>query len=155
MVTGLTVTQPQAEETTGAATAATEETVPATIPADGNPDDVTCKGTYTAEEEAVLADRETVVATMGEHTLTNSQLQVYYWMEVQGFLSNYGAYASYFGLDYTQPLDTQVCPQAEGQTWQQYFLQCALNNWQQMPAMSADAEATGKAMDSESRENLD
>lgn len=155
VVTGLKDKQPQAVETTGAATAATEETVPATIPADGNPDDVTCKGTYTAEEEAVLADRETVVATMGEHTLTNSQLQVYYWMEVQGFLSNYGAYASYFGLDYTQPLDTQVCPQAEGQTWQQYFLQCALNNWQQMQAMSAEAEATGTAMDAESREYLD
>ena len=155
VVTGLKDKQPQAEETAGTAAAVTEETVPATIPADGNPNDVTCKGSYTAEEEAVLADRDTVVATMGEYTLTNSQLQVYYWMEVQGFLSNYGAYASYFGLDYTQPLDTQVCPQAEGQTWQQYFLQCALNNWQQMQAMSAEAEATGTAMDAESREYLD
>lgn len=155
VVTGLKDKQPQndAAESTAAATAA--ETVPATVPADGNPDDVTCKGTYTADEEAVLADRDTVVATIGEYTLTNSQLQVYYWMEVQGFLSNYGSYAAYFGLDYTQPLDTQICPEDENLTWQQYFLQCALSNWQQMQAMSAEAEAAGIGMDQESREYLD
>ena len=155
VVTGLKDKQPQndATESTVAATAA--ETVPATVPADGNPDDVTCKGTYTVDEEAVLADRDTVVATIGEYTLTNSQLQVYYWMEVQGFLSNYGSYAAYFGLDYTQPLDTQICPEDENLTWQQYFLQCALSNWQQMQAMSAEAEAAGIGMDQESREYLD
>lgn len=155
VVTGLKDKQPQndATESTAAATAA--ETVPATVPADGNPDDVTCKGTYTVDEEAVLADRDTVVATIGEYTLTNSQLQVYYWMEIQGFLSNYGSYAAYFGLDYTQPLDTQICPEDENLTWQQYFLQCALSNWQQMQAMSAEAEAAGIGMDQESREYLD
>lgn len=139
-------------------TAATEQTVPATIPADGNPDDVTCKGSYTAQDEAVVADRDTVVATMGESTLTNSQLQVYYWMEVQGFLSNYGGYAAYFGLDPSQSLDTQPCPQAEGLTWQQYFLQSALNNWQQMQAMSLAAQEAKIPMDEQSKtylENLD
>ena len=83
-------------------------TTEATIPADGNPDDETCKGTYTADNDAVKANADTVVATVGDHQLTNSQLQVFYWMQVQSFLSSdYGSYMMYYGmLDYSQPLDT-------------------------------------------------
>jgi len=44
--------------------ATTEETVPATIPADGDPGDITCKGTYT-----VQPDPTAVVATAGETVL--------------------------------------------------------------------------------------
>lgn len=118
------------------------ETVEATIPADGNPDDETAKGTYTASDEEVLAARDTVVARMGDYTLTNGQLQICYWMEVQNFLSSYGSYAAYFGLDYTKPLDTQVCGIAEnGCTWQQFFLASALNSWKNYQALAAEAEA--------------
>lgn len=144
--------QPQEEEietveTTLAAEGAAQETVatePPTVPADGNPDDVTCKGTYTAADEAVIAARDTVVATAGEYELTVGQLQVYYWMEMRNFMSQYGAYASYFGLDINQSLDTQVCGLLEeGWTWQQYFLQAALNTWHNYRAMAAEADANG------------
>ena len=97
-------------------TAATTETTEATIPADGNADDVTCKGSYTGSDEAVKAAADTVVATAGDHTLTLGQLQVHYWLTVQNFLSQYGSYAAYFGLDATQPLDTQTCAMADGLT---------------------------------------
>lgn len=145
----------QPEQDPAATTAATEQTTPPTIPADGNPDDVTCKGSYTAADEAVLADRDTVVATMGENTLTNSQLQVYYRMVIQNYLTNYGNYVVYLGLNPTQSLDTQLCPQAEGLTWQQYFLQSALNDWQQMLAVSLAAEEAGHSMDERSKKELD
>ena len=147
--------QPEQVQDPAATTAATEQTTPPTIPADGNPDDVTCKGSYTAADEAVLADRDTVVATMGENTLTNSQLQVYYRMVIQNYLANYGNYAVYLGLNPTQSLDTQLCPQAEGLTWQQYFLQSALNDWQQMLAVSLAAEEAGHSMDERSKKELD
>lgn len=137
------------------ATGATEETVPATIPADGNPDDETCKGTYTASDEEVIAIADTVVATAGDYELTNSQLQVYYWMEVQNFLNSYGAYAAYFGLDYTQPLDTQVCGIAEQGTWQQFFLTSALHSWQNYQSMAAEADAANYELDAEYQELLD
>lgn len=140
----------QAETTQAAA-----ETVPATVPADGNPEDVTCKGTYTVGDEEALANRDTVVAKAGDYELTNGQLQVYYWMEVQGFLSTYGAYAPYFGLDYTQPLDTQISMDDENLTWQQFFLQNALNNWQQTRALAAEAEKNNLEMSQESRDYLD
>ena len=129
------------------------ETVEATIPADGNPEDATCKGSYSVSDEEALAQGDVVVATIGEHQLTNSQLQVYYWMEVQNFLNTYGAYAAYFGMDYTQPLDTQL--EEEGMTWQQYFLDTALNNWHQVQSMSLMAEEAGIPMDEDSKTYLE
>lgn len=133
-----------------------EETTEATIPADGNPDDVTCKGTYTADDAAVIAARDVVVATCGAHELTVGQLQAAYWMEVSNFLNAYGSYASYYGLDYTQPLDTQLCYLTEQQmTWQQFFLEAALNSWLQYNALTDEAVAKGFQPSEEMLEFLD
>jgi hypothetical protein len=103
----------------------------ANIPANGNPDDETCKGSYTVNDVMAKVLGKKVVATIGEHTLTNAQLQTFYWMQVQNFLtSEYGNYMMYYGLlDYTQPLDTQICPMAENLTWQQFFLKEALTTY--------------------------
>lgn len=125
---------------------ATEEvTVPApTIPADGNPEDVTCKGTYTVSDVDVAANGATVVATVGSQELTNAQLQIYYWLEVQNFLANYGSYISYIGLDISQPLDTQVCTFSDTpMTWQQYFLDAALADWHNYAALAEEGMANG------------
>ena len=135
--------------------AVTETAPPATVPADGNPDDVTCKGTYTAADADVIAAADEVVATAGQFQLTNSELQIYYWLEVQSFLQNYGYYASMMGLDYTQPLDTQVCSMMESGTWQQFFLDSALTSWQNYQSMAAEAEANGHAMSEENQKYVD
>ena len=120
----------------------TEPETEPTIPADGNPDDETCKGTYTVTDEEVMANAETVVATIGDAELTNGQLQVFYWMQVQNFLSSeYGSYMMYYGmLDYTQSLDTQVSAMSEQGTWQQFFLKEALNTWQNYYALADKAQ---------------
>lgn len=138
------------------APAVTEATQPAaqsvpegTVPADGNPDDATCKGSYTVSDEEVLAAADTVVATIGDTTLTNGQLQVYYWLEVQGFLNNYYDAAVSLGLDYTQPLDTQICGAAPELTWQQYFLKTALETWQSYQALALEADVGGYVMPQE------
>ncbi len=145
-----------AETAAAAETAATEpaETIPATVPADGEAGTITEKGTYTVSDEDAKANAGLVVATVGGRELTNAQLQVYYWMEVQGFLNNYAAYAPYFGLDYTQPLDTQVSMESEDMTWQHYFLQSALYNWQQIQAMDIEAEKAGLEISAEDQEYL-
>jgi len=147
--------QTQPTVSTAEPTASTEETVPATIPPDGNPDDVTCKGSYTASDADAKSNKDTVIATIGDKELTNGALQVYYWMEVQGFLSNYGTYAPYFGMDYTKPLDTQLSLEENGLTWQQYFLQCALDNWQRIQALSDEAGKAKMEMDETDREYLE
>ena len=136
------------ESLSAEATDAVEETAEPTHPADGNPNDATCKGTYTVSDEEVIAHGDTVVATMGDKVLTNAELQVYYWMEVMNFLSSYGSYASYFGLDVTQPLDTQVSEDGTENppTWQQYFLACALDTWASHQALTLEAEEVDHVM---------
>ena len=137
-------------------TAVPSETVaPATVPADGNPEDVTCKGSYSVSDEEAKSQMDTVVATIGEYQLTNGDLQIYYWLQVQQFLSEYSYYASYIGLDYTQPLDTQICTIVEGNiTWQQYFLDSALATWQNYQALSAESLALGYEIDETAREEI-
>ena len=139
----------QAAESTEAA-----ETTEATIPADGNPDDVTCKGSYTVSDEEAKATNGEVVATAGDSTLTNGQLQILYWRSVQNFYAQYGTYAQYFGLDHTQSMDTQVCGVADGLTWEQYFLQDALNNWTIFEAVARQAREAGFQMSDENREQM-
>ena len=143
------------EESVEITEAATTE---ATIPADGNPDDETCKGTYTADNDAVKANADTVVATVGDHQLTNSQLQVFYWMQVQSFLSSdYGSYMMYYGmLDYSQPLDTQVCSLADnGETWQQFFLREALETWRNYCALADQAKENDLKLTKEEKKALE
>lgn len=130
------------------------ETTEATIPADGNPDDVTCKGSYTVSDEEVKAANGEAVATAGDSTLTNGQLQILYWRSVQNFYAQYGTYAQYFGLDHTQSMDTQVCGVADGLTWEQYFLQDALNNWTIFEAVAQQAREAGFRMSDENREQM-
>lgn len=139
----------QAAESTEAA-----ETTEATIPADGNPDDVTCKGSYSVSDEEAKAANGNIVATAGDSTLTNGQLQILYWRSVQNFYAQYGTYAQYFGLDHTQSMDTQVCGVADGLTWEQYFLQDALNNWTIFEAVAQQAREAGFQMSDENREQM-
>ena len=123
----------------------TTETVPVetepevtTLP-DGNPEDVTCKGTYSASNVDVLSNAHNVVATIGEAQLTNAQLQIYYWMAV----NTYRAEAHEIAPDWEQDLDLQLC-QLENETisWQQYFLRSALNTWHTYQAAVTLSENT-------------
>jgi len=136
--------------------AATEQTEP-TIPTDGNPDDETCKGTYTVTDEEVKAAAGTVVATVDGHELTNGQLQAFYWMQVQNFLSSeYGNYIMYYGLlNPAQSLDTQTCALAEYGTWQQFFLKEALNTWRNYAVLYDEAVKAGMELAPEDQEFLD
>lgn len=129
--------------------------VQGTVPSDGNPDDETCKGTYTVSDDVMLASKDTVVATMGEHKLTNSELQVYYWCQVYEFLNSAGSYAIYYGLDYTKPLDQQTFDSETGMTWQQYFLKGALTAWQRQKALEVEANKNGFQLADAEKEYLD
>ena len=132
---------------TEAATEAVADTEPATegtIPPDGNPEDVTCKGSYSVDTEELNASRDTVVAVIGDEELTIGELQIYYWESIYAFESELGSYASQFGLDFTQGLDTQLCAIGDiSMTWQQYFLEYALNVWHQHQAVALAGKDAG------------
>jgi len=102
-------------------------------PENGDPSNVTCKGTYTVADESVPNLMNNTVATIGEYTLTNGALQVYYWMEVAAYREAGHDVAP----DFTKPLDVQLCDIDDTAiTWQQYFLQRALDNWHSRQALA-------------------
>lgn len=124
----------------------TVETVPATVPQDGDPQDVTCKGSYTAEGEA-----DAVVAKAGEAQLTNGQLQVYYWAAV----ASYRQAGHEAAPDFDKPLDTQACQiDSSVNSWQQYFLRSALNTWHSVQALKAQGLAEGVEAEEAYQPNL-
>ncbi len=120
-----------AEETLPEPEATAEPTLP--IPPDGAPNDVTCQGSYTGTLE-----QDAIVARAGNGELTNSQLQVWYRTAIANFLSN----APDVAPDFSVPLESQPC-EIDGSvnSWQQYFLKLALENWH-----------TAQALDTHSRE---
>ena len=111
------------------------------------------KDSYSVEDSKAIKHANTVVGSMGDLKLTNAELQLYYWMQVYDFVDYYGYYASYFGLDYTAPLDTQEV--SEGVTWQQYFLDSAVQNWQTYTALTLEAEANNFELPQDYQELLD
>ncbi|HIT33744.1 MAG TPA: peptidylprolyl isomerase [Candidatus Faecousia intestinigallinarum] len=133
------------EETNPLADATTEATA-ATVPADWP--------SYTVEAEDAPSTAGKVVATLGDAELTNGQLQIYYWMNVYNFLNYYGGYLTSLGLDITQPLDAQVGPDGDG-TWQQYFLEGSLQNWQRYQALALMAEESGETLGEDFQELMD
>lgn len=138
VVSGRNKPEQTVEEPTMQTIAPTEEL---TIPADGNPDDATCKGTYTVTDAEAEQSNAQVVATMGDVELTAGQLQVYYWMEVYSFLNQYGNYISYFGLDVEAPLDMQPCELADTpMTWQQFFVESAIDSWRCFQSLALEAQ---------------
>lgn len=124
----------------------TEPTVPATIPADGNPSDVTCKGSYTGQPDSMA-----VAARIGDTLLTNDQLSAYYWAEVAQFCQSGETPMP----DLNRPLDTQVCEiDSSVATWQQFFLRRALNTWHSAQALILQGDAEGLPVEEAYQPNL-
>ena len=119
---------------------ATTDVTEGTIPEDGNPDDVTCQGSYTVSNSKAKSKAKKVIATGADGTeLTNSMLQSMYWIQVYNAMSS-----SSVNADFSLPLDQQICDLTEdGWTWQQYILYAALNDWKLYYALNQEAKTTG------------
>lgn len=102
------------------------------VPADGNPKDVTCKGSYTGQ-----VDASKTVAKVGGRVLTAGQLQAYYWAEAAAYRQS----GQKEQPDFAQPLDRQPCPVDDGvASWQQYFLKRGLDAWHSAQALALKSE---------------
>lgn len=150
---GLTACGAKPEYYDEEAAAATAETISATVPADGSPDDVTCKGSYTVTDDEITAAMDAVVAETGTTGhLTNGQLQIYYWLEVAAWRQ--GSHEA--EPDFSQPLDTQVCPIDDSvNSWQQYFLKKALNSWHAQQALVFMSQDQGVPTEEEYKPDLE
>ena len=93
------------------------------------------KASYTAPYSEAAA--QAVVATAGEAELTGALLQILYLDQVNACR----AAAEEPMPDFSQPLDAQPCPLAQGLSWQQYFLGAAVRGWHaQQAALYAAAQ---------------
>ena len=110
---------------------------------------------YTVSGEKAVKARDTVVATVGDETLTNSALQVYYWQSVSDFYNTYGYYMDASVLDMSKPLDEQMYDEEAGTTWQQFFLEGALNTWSRYAALCMAAKEEGVTLTEEMQNYLD
>ena len=106
-----------------------------TVPADGNPNDVTCKGSYSSP----TFNRE-LIARVGETNLTNGELQFYYLCAIGSYFQSEPAQKP----DLSRDLDCQSCPIDETvHSWQQYFLKEALSSWHTAQALVTLSQAEG------------
>ena len=110
---------------------------------------------YTVEADALTEDvlnRE--IAVCGDDHLTNRELPYYYWQQYYTLMNNYGSYASYF-IDASTPFDQQMCMFDDTLTWQQYFLQAAILNYENVSAVWQAARINGFQLSQEDQDYLD
>lgn len=112
------------------------------------------RASYSVSAEKAQKKSDQVVARVGDSELTNGLLQIFYWMDIYEYLEDYGYYAVYYGLDYTQPLDQQTCKDTEG-TWQHFFLDKSILNWHSYQALTDMAEAEGVTLEEALQDDLD
>ena len=90
------------------------------------PNDIHKKDAYTVSDEKAAKNSDKVVAEVNGYQLTNSMLQMFYRMQIVEFLSTNSDYMSYIDLDLDKPLWEQTCSEDETLTWEQYFMDMAL-----------------------------
>lgn len=121
----------------------------------GVKNDIFNKTSYTVDSEKAEKKSEVVVATLGDQKLTNAELQAHYWMSVYDFLDYYGSYASYMGLDTSKPFDEQIYDEETGKTYQQWFLENALESWRRYATLAQMADDAGFTFTAEQQKQLD
>ena len=91
-----------------------------------------CFAVYTAVTRTVthsgIFERNTTALTVGEHEISNAELNYYFIDAVNNFYSQYGSYAAMFGLDVTLPLNEQFVDEEAGLTWADDFMTSAKNS---------------------------
>lgn len=107
---------------------------------------VTKDGLVTMKADEIEPFMDTTVATMGEHTMTNRDMQLYYWMVASSTDQN---------LDLTKDMDQLIYDEESGQTYHEYFLQTALEMWQENMLMVDEAKKNDYKLSEDVQEYLD
>ena len=100
-------------------------------------------------------ERNTVALTVGDHEISNAELNYFYMSAINNFNTNYGNYAAMMGLDTSKPLDGQVINNDTGLTWADDFLNTAKDNARSVYAMADAAEAAGFTLSEDELAEID
>ena len=91
-----------------------------------------------------LATHETYVVVNGE-AVNKVEFDYQYNLTKNNYITQYGSYLTYFGLDTSKDLSTQMY--SDTLTWQDYFEQNAVESLKQNRALMAEAKAAGFTYD--------
>ena len=91
-----------------------------------------------------LATHETYVVVNGE-AVNKVEFDYEYNLTKNNYITQYGSYLTYFGLDTSRDLSTQMY--SDTLSWKDYFEQMAVDNLKQSKALKAAAEAEGFTYD--------
>ena len=102
-----------------------------------------------------LREKNTTALTLGNHEISNAELNYYYVDAINEFLSTYGDYASILGLDTTKPLNEQFLNEESETTWADNFLSTAKDSAKSIYALVDAAEAAGHTLTAEEQSQVD
>ena len=88
-------------------------------------------------------ERSHIALSVGEHELSAAEFNCFFIDAVSNFYSQYGSYASLFGLDVTKALDQQYYDEAEQITWADEFINEAQHNAKAVYGIVDEAKANG------------
>ena len=108
--------------------------------------------TYTDESLSEKYNSE-IAATVGDQQLTNALLQIFYWSTVYNDLNQNADYLSSRGPDVSRPLAEQNYSKAA--TWEQHYLQTALDYYLQNVALTNEATKNGVTVTAETQQMID
>ena len=100
-------------------------------------------------------ERNTVALTVGDHEISNAELNYFYMSAINNFNSNYGSYAAMLGLDTSKPLNEQVINNDTGLTWADDFLNTAKDNARSAYALADAAETAGFTLSEDDLADID
>ena len=102
-----------------------------------------------------IREKNTVALTVNGHEISNAELNYYFIDSVNNFYSQYGSYASLFGLDVTLPLNEQIVNEETGTTWGDDFLTSAIESAKSVYMLNDAAEAEGFTLTEEQQADID
>lgn len=100
-------------------------------------------------------EKHTTAMQIGSYAVSNAEMNYYFVDAVNNFYSNYGSYASMFGLQSAVPLDQQVIDEDTGRTWADDFMDTARSNAKDTYAMVDAAAADGFVLPEDQAAQID
>jgi len=113
-----------------------------------------------------IAEKSTIVATVGEHRLNTVEFNYYYNDSINDFYSSYSQYEQYGqsaaeyimaieGMDVSLPLNAQIRDEETGATWADFFVETALDTAKSDYALYDKAIAEGFKLSEEEQAEID
>ena len=101
-----------------------------------------------------IREKNTTALTVGDHKISNTELNYYFIDGINAFYSKNSSYISLF-LDSATPLNEQYYDEEAGQTWADYFLDSAKDSARSTYALTDAAKAAGYTLTEDEQATVD